>query len=263
MFKQILTYCLIAYAVTWTIGFRLYFLFSDHALTQEQLNLLHSLAALGPTIGAIVTTSLFYGRSGLLQLLCKLRGRLPEREILLYVLSPMVFFGIGLLAHKLVTGSWYDFPAFVERELATPVAVAGWIVPLFAYAFFEEIGWRGFLLPHLQKKYTAWTATIILTVIWAIWHLPFFFYRFEFSLAISIGFFFGIFVGSIILTSIYNSSKGFLIPVMLFHFLNNLASAFDKDIIVSALSVGFIFLAIYIIKTSGRTHLSTLQKTTI
>ena len=243
MLKQVLTYCILAYAITWSIAFRLSFLFTHHILTQEKLNLLHSLAALGPAIGAVITVYLFYGRSGLKQLLARLKGRMPGGKVLLYIISPMLFFGIGLLVHRAVTGGWYDFRLFARAELSSPAAIAGWLAPLFSYAIFEEIGWRGFLLPHLQEKFSALIATTILTLIWALWHLPFFFYRFDFSPGISIGFFFGIFVGSIILTCIYNSTQGFLIPAMAFHFLNNLGSAFDKDIIVSVLSIGFIFLA--------------------
>jgi membrane protease YdiL (CAAX protease family) len=136
-----------------------------------------------------------------------------------------------------------------------------WMLPLLTYSIFEEIGWRGFLLPHFQEKYNAFASTIYLTLIWAAWHIPFFLYRFDFSVLISIGFFFGITVGAIILTSIYNSSKGLLIPVMIFHFLNNLCSEFDKEIIVAVLSTGFIFMAVYIFKTLGKLNLSETERT--
>ena len=36
----------------------------------------------------------------------------------------------------------------------------------------EELGWRGYLLPLLLKKYTPTGASIILGIIWATWHLP-------------------------------------------------------------------------------------------
>ncbi len=39
----------------------------------------------------------------------------------------------------------------------------------------EEFGWRGFALDRLFKLYSQFTATLILGIIWSIWHLPLFF----------------------------------------------------------------------------------------
>ena len=53
-------------------------------------------------------------------------------------------------------------------------------VPLFFYVLLlnalpEEYGWRGFALDRLQKKSSALSASLILGLIWALWHLPLFF----------------------------------------------------------------------------------------
>ncbi|MCM3240232.1 CPBP family intramembrane metalloprotease [Heyndrickxia oleronia] len=39
----------------------------------------------------------------------------------------------------------------------------------------EEIGWRGYLQPTLQKKWSSFISTLIVGGIWAIWHLPLWF----------------------------------------------------------------------------------------
>jgi membrane protease YdiL (CAAX protease family) len=35
----------------------------------------------------------------------------------------------------------------------------------------EEIGWRGFAMPHLQLRHNGLTASLILGALWAGWHL--------------------------------------------------------------------------------------------
>lgn len=40
-------------------------------------------------------------------------------------------------------------------------------------AFFEEIGWRGWLLPRLADRMGARSAVVLTSLIWAFWHVPF------------------------------------------------------------------------------------------
>ena len=254
--KKILLYTFIAFGITWIIAFGIYSLYKKGGLTNYQLNLYHSFAAIGPTIAAFITTYYFYGKTGLKKLVGKIGIGVLDKKTILFTISPILFFGLGLLIYPFIKPSEYSFANFANLNWSTFNEITVWLLPLLTYSIFEEIGWRGFLLPFLQESFTALKATTFLTIIWALWHIPFFFYRFDFSLGISIGFFFGIFVGAIILTSIYNSSKGMLIPVMAFHFFNNLRSEFDKEIIVVVLSVGFVFLAIYIYKILGTENLS-------
>jgi len=260
MKSKVSIYIILAYAITWLIAYIIVTMYRNHSLSYYELNLYHSFAAIGPAIGAIVTTFLFYGKEGIRTLLSKLKFPRLKKTAVFIVCSPIFFFLIGIMIFPLIKSEFYSFGDFADSNWSTVNTVIVWILPLLTYSIFEEIGWRGFLLPHLQEKYTAFKATAILAVIWALWHLPFFFYRFDFSIGISIGFFFGIFVGAIILTSIYNSSRGFLIPAMLFHFLNNLCSEFDKEIIVAVLSTGFICVAIFIYKKYGKEDLSSSSR---
>jgi membrane protease YdiL (CAAX protease family) len=54
--------------------------------------------------------------------------------------------------------------AFIPLILLTVVLSAG-----------EEIGWRGHLLPLLQARLTALNASLVIGVIWGVWHVPIFY----------------------------------------------------------------------------------------
>lgn len=254
--KKVFFYSTLAFGITWTIAFGIFWLHTHEIITESQLDFYHAFAAIGPAIAAFLTIYYFYGKHGIIKIIEKLRFYFPKGNAIIFIVSPLLFFMIGLLVFRIVKAEHYDFALFATLNWDVLDHFIIWLLPLFSYSILEEIGWRGFLLPHLQSKYNAWKSTLILTFIWALWHLPFFFYRFNFSIGIAIGFFFGIFVGALILTSIYNSSKGFLVPVMIFHFLNNFCSAFDKEIVVAVLSTGFVFIAIYIYKKYGVQNLS-------
>lgn len=36
----------------------------------------------------------------------------------------------------------------------------------------EEPGWRGFMLPELQKKYSPLVASLVIAIFWNLWHIP-------------------------------------------------------------------------------------------
>jgi membrane protease YdiL (CAAX protease family) len=95
---------------------------------------------------------------------------------------------------------------------------------MFARAFlftaaFEEPGWRGMLLPQLQRKYSPLVASLILWFPWMLWHAPL---DVTGGMAHSIPGWLEIRVGALIaqailMTWIYNRSGGCLLPVVLFH----------------------------------------------
>jgi uncharacterized protein len=162
-----------------------------------------------------------------------------------------------MLVYPLLTGQNYSFSATARQfGLSDGMSYLGWILPFLTYSLLEEYGWRAYLLPHLQQRFTALTASFILAAIWAAWHLPFFLWRFDFSWFIGIGFFFALFLGSLVLTSLFNLSRGSIAPVVLFHLMNNLASALEREYIVAVTGAGTVFLAIYLLRTYGKTNLS-------
>jgi len=51
-------------------------------------------------------------------------------------------------------------------------AVAGLAI-VSVLTFFEEIGWRGWLLPRLRDRLGARSAVVVTAIIWALWHVPY------------------------------------------------------------------------------------------
>lgn len=83
----------------------------------------------------------------------------------------------------------------------------------------EEVGWRGFLLPLVEQKYSSIKSSIIVGLLWGVWHLNFTGGIFGFGLyTISI-----IFV-SVIMTWIFNKTSGNMTLMVLEHFCFNLFS---------------------------------------
>lgn len=64
---------------------------------------------------------------------------------------------------KLVDGALVRFPWF----FIYCIVLSGGI---------EEFGWRGFLQPALEKKFSFFVSTLMTGIIWAIWHIPLWFY---------------------------------------------------------------------------------------
>lgn len=71
----------------------------------------------------------------------------------------------------------------------------------------EEIGWRGFLLPVLHKRYSLFKSTMLVAVLWGIWHLPVYW-----SLGVigCAAFFISLIEFSFILTFFYAKGRGSL-----------------------------------------------------
>ncbi len=88
----------------------------------------------------------------------------------------------------------------------------------------EELGWRGFALMELQKKYSPLKSSIIIGFWWGMWHLPIWFTTgLTGSNLIKYVLFFMIAIISttIIMTAFYNLNQNLIIP-MIIHFFFNL-----------------------------------------
>ncbi|PRR82520.1 CPBP family intramembrane glutamic endopeptidase [Clostridium vincentii] len=131
-------------------------------------------------------------------------------------------------------------------------SIAFYIVNIVAIIFgcmFEEIGWRGFLLPTLGTKYTPFISTLIVGFLWGFWHMSF-----------NLGIFgFLIFIVSamelsILMTWVYYKTDGNLLCTTIWHVSINTTNQFllrgrltaeGFTVLVAVLTVICLFVVIF------------------
>ena len=126
--------------------------------------------------------------------------------------------------HRVITGAWPRFGT-------TP-----WFIMIIAIAFStpvqsgEELGWRGYALPRLAERLGYPVASLLLGVIWAVWHLPQFFLPGADTLGQSFPLFFlQVTAMSVALAWLYLRTNGSLLMTMLMH----AAANNTKDVVPS------------------------------
>jgi membrane protease YdiL (CAAX protease family) len=131
------------------------------------------LGAWGPTVGALVVTWRLDGRTGVRRLL----GRFVQfgvswRWLAVAVLAPFVLAGVAALGVLALGGTVApslpgDAPlVFLPVVFLVNVFVGGPIA--------EELGWRGFAVPRLRGRYGVVGSGLLVGVVWAAWHAPFY-----------------------------------------------------------------------------------------
>lgn len=127
----------------------------------------------------------------------------------------------GLLVGGLFRGGQLVDPSSPLGDMLADIGVAGAIAifPVIIIAqlpsspLLEEFGWRGFALPRLQDRYSALTSSVILGVLWGLWHLP---------LTLAYGdpvvpFLLQITAISVLITWVFNNTSGSMLLAMLCH----------------------------------------------
>lgn len=188
-------------------------------------------AAVAGLISLLVSGPLS-GRSGVRELLEPLRRW--RVSWISYAAALVVGAGFWLLPAGLdlaLGGRLPPWPRGVPT-LEAILAAAGWIA-LFGGGE-EEVGWRGFALPRLQRRFSPLIASLILSPFWSLWHMPLYFNG-KYTAASNLGpaamagiltrFIWEIPV-TILFTWLYNRSRGSLTLMILLHAVFNATITF-------------------------------------
>lgn len=227
----------------------------------------HALGAFGPFAAAFIVTGLESGRVGMWELVQRLwlwRGRLGW--VFVALLGPFVLLVAAMLAAWAIGGEALSLAGVgVSREFPQFSLLGFLVYNVFTFGYGEETGWRGYALPRLQVRYSALVATLLLTVGWALWHVPLFLYRSgytEMGLSGVGGWVLSLLTGAVLLTWLFNSSRGSLLVVALFHATVDIAFTSDiaSPFIVAATGVLITLWGLAVLVIAGPRTLSRTGK---
>ena len=170
----------------------------------------------GPTVSAFIMTGLTEGRTGIRRLLRRYVQWRVGIQWYLFVLLAIP--AIELLGAIVVPGALASYqPLTLTMVLAYPLAFASTF--LLGGPLGEEPGWRGFALPRLQRRNGPLVGSLILGVLWALWHLPLFWSGVWTPPTIPNILMFIVMITAltIIMTWVFNHANGSLLITMLMH----------------------------------------------
>lgn len=207
---QLAIFFILTYAISWILWLPL--VAGDGPPTGLSV-LPQLLGSLVPSAVAIVLIAVLHGKAGVGKLFRRL---LVWRVGVGWWAAVVLLSGLPLAAVGLNILLGGEAPDIADT-------VPG-LVFLFLFSIFpgsaggEELGWRGFALPHLQAVRSALGASIVLGVVWGAWHLPLYLLGSDLRpLSLFAPWILMTVAFSVLLTWVYNGTGGSLLLVVLFH----------------------------------------------
>jgi uncharacterized protein len=134
---------------------------------------------------------------------------------------------LGLLTNMLFEGALPPFQN-AQQTLLRPAALILYLgANIIGGPLGEELGWRGLALDRLQNQWNALLASLILGIIWAVWHLPLFFIKGTPQQAMGFGTFLfwlwslQVISLSVLTTWVYNNTHRSILSAVFMHFMFN------------------------------------------
>ena len=169
---SVVKFFLLTFAVTWTcygtaveIARR-----STSSPLSFEVRALVFIGTFAPSLVAVALTAAHGGRRAFGALIGRIFQFNVKARWYLFAVSYMVVIKLAAaLAHRALLGAW---PRFGQESPAIIIAAIIFSTP---FQSGEEIGWRGYALPRMAESMGFRAASLLLGIIWALWHLPLFF----------------------------------------------------------------------------------------
>ena len=187
---------------------------------------------LGPTLSALVVTGASEGREGVRRLL----GRIVLWRVGFrwYAFVLLGIPAIVLVSALVMPGALAAFDASAVPRVLFLYVLAGFFFLFAGGPFFEEIGWRGFALPRLQRLYGPLVGSLVLGVLWGLWHLPLFLipsWDTPHGSVLDVALFVVLVLAlTVVLTWVFNNTKGSVLLAILAHGSLNISAVAMYDL---------------------------------
>ena len=201
--------------VWWLLGISL-----ETALGQALL----ILAMSGPAIAAIGLTYLTQDEMGRRDYWLRIIDlkRISVRWYLVIFLFAPALYGLAALLDVFSGGSGASWGKTLAQLTIIPSLLTIFLTP-----FLEELGWRGYALDQLQSRWSALVSSLILSIVWALWHLPLSFSKGTYQHSLGVGslgfwtFIIGFVPVTLLFTWIFNNNCRSTLSAILFHCVLN------------------------------------------
>ncbi|OOY22648.1 CAAX protease family protein [Thioclava sediminum] len=212
--RALLAFLALTFAITWGVIGSYIFWPDAMAARFGQVSGAHPLfflATWAPAIAAFTVVETTAGLGGLRRFLSRLliwRCPAPWWGFILLVI-PLVF-----MAGSLIKGG----PLLAPMPPEGVGAMVSVMFMMLLLGPIEEFGWRGVAQPLLQRHVAPFWAGVLIGAIWGVWHLPAFYLAgVVFAQWSFLPFFIGNITLAVLVTPIFNATRGSLLLPMLFH----------------------------------------------
>jgi membrane protease YdiL (CAAX protease family) len=164
----LLVYFILAFTISW--GAILFAVGANgFPVTEDQLPVLIVAMLLGPSGAALVAAGFSSGKEGLRDLFARLlRWRVGARWYAIALLTAPISTVVVLFSLSLFSE---DYAPAISSTGDKVGLVTMWIGSGIMVGFFEELGWTGFAVPRMRRRFGVFTTGLVVGLLWGAWHL--------------------------------------------------------------------------------------------
>jgi hypothetical protein len=226
------------------------------------------LGAMSASLAAIILASLEGRKGGVRELLGRfLIWRAGVSWWAFALLGAVIPSVAALYLFNLLGGPAVDWSGLRPLPSVVPMII---MLTIFA-GMGEEFGWRGFALPRLQARHSALVSSLIVGVVWGVWHIPLFLtegttqYKWQLEAGLIpavLGYTVFVIAWSIQYTWVFNNTKGSVLLAAVLHGAGNAWIGGYIDVYrghfagVVAFMVVSVIVSVTIVLFAGPTNLS-------